>query len=86
MRLKRKNYVLFAVIGTLFYDAVTGLTIGPLLWGQPFMVALIGQIPFTLLHLAGNITFAVVLSPLLYTWVVENKQLTFSKVFHLQRV
>jgi len=73
-----KNYVVFAVFGTLFYDAVTGLTIGPLLWGQSFAVALLGQIPFTLLHLAGNITFAAVVSPALYKWVVSNKKLTVS--------
>jgi len=83
---KTKNYVLFAIFGTLFYDVVTGLTIGPLLWGQPFVVALIGQIPFTLMHLVGNVTFAAVVSPLLYKWVVENKQLEFSKVFTTQHI
>ncbi len=72
-----RNYVIFAIFGTLFYDAVTGLTIGPLLWGQSFAVALAGQIPFTLLHLMGNVTFAAVLSPVLYRWVVENRRLTF---------
>ena len=72
------NYALFAVVGTPFFDAVTGLTIGPLLWGQPFMVALIGQIPFTALHLMGNVAFALVVSPLLYRWVVGNTNLTLS--------
>ncbi|MBP9749598.1 MAG: hypothetical protein KBD21_02615 [Candidatus Pacebacteria bacterium] len=73
-----RNYVVFAIFGTLFYDAVTGLTIGPLVWGQPFMVALVGQIPFTLMHLAGNTAFAALLSPVLYRWVVTNRRLTFS--------
>ena len=75
-----RNYVIFAFFGTLFYDAVTGLTIGPLLWGQSFTVALVGQIPFTLLHLAGNITFAAVLSPVLYRWVVRSPTLTTTQL------
>jgi uncharacterized membrane protein len=76
------NYVQFAVAGTIFYDAVTGLTVGPLLWGQPFMVALVGQIPFTLYHLVGNITFAAVVSPALYRLVLENQKLSVSNAVH----
>lgn len=69
------SYVGFAIVGTLFYDAITGLTLGPLFFGQPFMAALMGQIPFTLYHLAGNIVLAAVVSPLVYRWVVTNSQL-----------
>ena len=43
-------YATVGVIGTLAYDAVTGLSIGPLFYSQPFMEALVGQIPFTLMH------------------------------------
>lgn len=68
-----KNFLYFGIVGTVAYDAVTGLTIGPLLWHQSFMVALTGQIPFTLLHLAGTIVFATFLSPALYRWVVQNE-------------
>lgn len=71
----RRNYVVFAVAGTLFYDAVTGLSVGPLLFGQPFQEAFWGQIPFTLWHLLGNISFALVLSPALYQWVIANEKL-----------
>jgi uncharacterized membrane protein len=74
-----RNYVVFAVFGTLLYDALTGLTIGPLVWNQSFMVALTGQIPFTLFHLVGNVTFAATVSPVLYRWVVANEQLTVSQ-------
>ena len=70
----RVNYVRFAILGTLFFDAVTGLSVGPLFFHQPFMEALVGQIPFTGLHLLGNISFALVLSPALYRFVVENKR------------
>lgn len=75
-----KNFVIFAVYGTLLYDALTGLTIGPLFWHQPFMVALVGQIPFTLLHLVGNVTFAAIVSPALYRWVVSNEGLRVTGV------
>lgn len=73
-----KNFVGFGIVGVLFYDAVTGLTVGPLVYGQPFMSALIGQIPFTAMHVLGTVLFAVVLSPLLHRWVVQNEVLEFS--------
>ena len=58
-------------MGTLFYDAVTGLTIGPLFFHQSFIVSLVGQIPFTVLHLLGNVSFAIVLSPMIERWLVK---------------
>lgn len=71
--MKRINYVKFAILGTLFFDAVTGLTVGPLVFNQSFMVTLVGQIPFTIMHLIGNVTFAFVFSPLIYTYLSSNK-------------
>jgi uncharacterized membrane protein len=73
-----KNFLAFGIVGTLAYDAATGLTIGPIFEGQPFMAALLGQIPFTLLHLLGTIVFAVCLSPAIYRWVVQNEVLEIS--------
>jgi len=70
-----KNFVIFGVVGTLLYDAITGLSIGPLFFGQPFMAALVGQIPFTLMHLAGTVAFAIVLSPIMHRWVVGREEL-----------
>ena len=66
-----KSYASYAVVGTLFYDAVTGLTIGPLFFHQSFIVSLVGQIPFTVLHLLGNVSFAIVLSPMIERWLVK---------------
>jgi len=72
-----KNYALYAIIATIIYDAVTGLTIGPLFFNQSFTISLIGQIPFTLLHLLGNVSFAIVLSPLIEKWLAkEEKRVT----------
>lgn len=68
-----RNFLGFGILGTLAYDAVTGLSVGPLFFGQPFMEALTGQVPFTLLHLGGTIGFSLLLSPTLYRWVVMNR-------------
>ncbi|TSC78660.1 MAG: Uncharacterized protein G01um101433_121 [Parcubacteria group bacterium Gr01-1014_33] len=75
------NYLKYAIVGTIAYDAATGLTIGPLFYGQPFMEAFYGQISFTLLHLLGNIVIAIGISPLIYRWVVLNKKLETADVF-----
>ncbi|OHA21829.1 MAG: hypothetical protein A2849_02765 [Candidatus Taylorbacteria bacterium RIFCSPHIGHO2_01_FULL_51_15] len=64
-RSTRASTVQFAIIATILYDAATGLTIGPLMFNQSFFAALLGQIPFTLMHLLGNIAFALLWSPLL---------------------
>lgn len=69
------NYLCYAVIGTIAYDALTGLTVGPLLFGQSLAEAFVGQIPFTLYHLAGNIAFASLISPAVYRWVLANPEL-----------
>lgn len=71
---KPLNYAKFAIIGTITFDIITGLSIGPLFFHQSFTQALIGQIPFTILHLIGNISFAIVLSPLIYRLIIKNKK------------
>ena len=85
----RWNYVKFAVMGTIAFDLVTGLSVGPLLFHQPFIVALMGQIPFTVLHLLGNVSFAIILSPLIYRYIIENKKLeniSILKIFNPRQV
>lgn len=76
-------YAKFALMGTLAFDAVTGLAFGPLFFGQSFMEALIGQIPFTARHLLGNLILALTVSPLLYRFVVDNKFLASKTLFNL---
>ncbi len=68
------NYLKFAFWGTIFFDAATGLTVGPLFFNQSFMGALSGQIPFTLLHLAGNCAFAYFLSPIIYKLIISDQK------------
>ena len=76
-----KNYALYAFVATIAFDAVTGLIPGPLFYNQPFVVALVGQIPFTLMHLVSNVAFAILLSPIIERWFarekVPNKKLAF---------
>lgn len=61
----RGHFLGFGIAATLAYDALTGLTVGPLFFGQSFAGALAGQIPFTALHLLGTVLFATLLSPVL---------------------
>ncbi len=69
------NFLTCSIIGTIVYDALTGLTIGPIFFNQTFAVALAGQIPFTLIHLVGNSVMALAVSPLIYRWLVLNPKL-----------
>lgn len=52
-----QDYVKVSIAGTLFFDLVTGIIL-PVTHGQAFLVVVLGQIPFTARHLAGNIFFA----------------------------
>jgi len=76
-----KSYATYAIIATIFYDAITGLTIGPLFFHQSFMVSLTGQIPLTVLHLLSNVSFAIILSPVIEMWAKRNeKSFAFKKL------
>ncbi len=74
------NYLKFSIVGTLVFDALTGLSVGPLFFGQSFFSTFYGQIPFTLYHLAGNITLSLIVSPLLYKWILVNPKLETASV------
>lgn len=66
------NFVIASIVGTLFFDFVTGILMGPLFYGQTWSSALVGQIPFTLRHLVGNVFFASVLAPWFYRKIMTN--------------
>jgi nitrate reductase NapE component len=72
------NFFVYGILATLFYDILTGLLMGPVLFHQPFMLALLGQIPFTGRHLLGTIVLSITVSPLLYRWVSNNQKLELS--------
>lgn len=74
----RKNFLAFGVAATVAYDMVTGFSVGPLFFHQALMVAVIGQIPFTLMHLLGTVVFSFALSPALYAWFAKDDVLEIS--------
>ena len=65
-------------MATLIYDVITGLTIGPLFFNQSFLSALSGQAIFTVYHLIGNVSLALLFSPLVYRFLATNPKLNFS--------
>jgi uncharacterized membrane protein len=76
-----RNFVVISIIGTLFFDLITGVLMGPLLFGGSFAAAAIGQIPFTLRHLAGNVFFATVLAPWFYKKIMTNPKMELAQIF-----
>lgn len=77
------EYAKFAIMSTLVFDAVTGLSVGPLAFGQSFSSAFFGQIPFTLLHLAGNVSFAFILSPAIYNFIINKEKREVERSFNV---
>jgi hypothetical protein len=81
-----KGYASYAFFATIIYDLLTGLTIGPMFFHQSFAVSLVGQIPFTLIHLIGNVSFAIILSPVIEKWLVKESKISFSLYKKVVRV
>lgn len=72
------NFAIFSFFATIVFDLVTGVLFAPI-FGQSMLSALALQIPFTALHLAGNIGFAVTLSPILNNWILSEKMFLLKK-------
>ncbi|HHQ45185.1 MAG TPA: hypothetical protein ENN13_03505 [Candidatus Altiarchaeales archaeon] len=75
-----RSYVTYSIIGTLFFDIVTGIGMGYFIFKIPLTLVVAGQIPFTLMHLASSMITAAA-SPMIYRWVVTNPNLEASKLF-----
>jgi uncharacterized membrane protein len=74
------NFVFFAFMSTIVFDLITGVLFAPI-FNQTILNALILQIPFTLLHLAGNVGFALTLSPILNKWLNKENSFVFKNNF-----
>jgi uncharacterized membrane protein len=74
------NFALFAFFATIVFDVITGVLFAPM-FGQSMANAFIMQIPFTALHLAGNVGFALTLSPILNKWITSEKFSSLVKVY-----
>ncbi|MFA5936772.1 MAG: ECF transporter S component [Candidatus Paceibacterota bacterium] len=66
------HFAVFSFFATIIFDLITGVLFAPM-FGQTMWNALILQIPFTVLHLAGNIGFAFTLSPLINKWLMSEE-------------
>jgi uncharacterized membrane protein YuzA (DUF378 family) len=78
-----RRYLGCGILGVLAFDFVTGVLATPLMFGMPFMTALIGQIPFTARHLLTTSAFILVITPLLDKQVLLNVHLDDSKIMGL---
>jgi len=74
------NYVVFSFVATIMFDIVTGVMFAPV-FGVSIFDALMLQIPFTLIHLVGNIGFAVTVSPLINKWFASSELFSFKKKY-----
>ena len=72
------NFLIFTFFATVAFDLITGVLFAPM-FGQTMFNTLILQIPFTALHLAGNIGFAVTLSPIINRWLISEKVFVFKR-------
>ncbi len=79
------NFAIFAFFATIVFDLITGVLFAPI-FHMNIGTAFILQIPFTILHLAGNIAFAFMLSPVLNRWFTSSKFFTLPKRVSLEEV
>lgn len=77
-----KHYVLYAIAGTIIYDVITGVVFGVLLYNMGLWETVVGQIPFTFSHLAGNIVLSATISPVIYKYVIlRNSPFVYIRTF-----
>ena len=79
-KVKLRHYLLSGVWGVLIFDFITGPIMSSMLWNMSFEMSLLGQIPFTIFHLATVTGFVLVLTPLLDRIVIENPSLEDAQV------
>ena len=60
-----KHYASGSVLGVLIFDFITGPIMSSIFFRIPFEIAFIGQVPFTLLHLASAVPLTVLIVPVL---------------------
>jgi hypothetical protein len=60
-----KTYAKSSFTGVLIFDFLTGPLMSSYIFAVPFSVAFLGQIPFTLMHLASGVTLTILIAPVL---------------------
>jgi multisubunit Na+/H+ antiporter MnhG subunit len=81
-KINLKTYLGSGIIGVLIFDFITGPIMSSWMFQLPFEFALIGQIPFTLLHLVSVSVFIVILTPLLDVHLMNSSHLEDQKVWN----
>ncbi|MCX6803857.1 MAG: hypothetical protein NTY48_04785 [Candidatus Diapherotrites archaeon] len=82
--LSLKHYFFAGIFGVLLFDTITGPLMSTFIFRQSFLVTVLGQIPFTMYHLASVSSyvtfFAIVLDPVVRSQLVKGRvpQLFFS--------
>jgi len=69
------NFLGMGFLGTIVFDLLTGVIGGPLLFPMSFYDAFLGQIPFTISHLIGNLVIVGIFAPVVYTYVAINPKI-----------
>jgi len=77
-----KTYLGSGVFGVLVFDFFTGVIAMPLIFGYTFFEAFIGQIPFTLMHLATVSGYILIITPLLDKHLLSNPILDDTSVLN----
>ncbi|PIN98885.1 MAG: hypothetical protein COT90_02190 [Candidatus Diapherotrites archaeon CG10_big_fil_rev_8_21_14_0_10_31_34] len=80
-KINLKTYLGSGILGVLIFDFITGPIMSSWMFQMPFETAFIGQIPFTLLHLASVGIFIIILTPLLDLHLINSKQMEDHKVW-----
>ena len=83
-RVGLKTYAKSSAIGVLIFDVLTGPIMSSYLFKMPLSAAVLGQIPFTIMHLASAIAFTILLAPVLDPAIRLNVRKSFE--MHLQKV
>lgn len=60
-----KTYASSSILGILLFDFLTGPIMSSIVFRMPFEMAFIGQITFTLMHLASGIILTILIAPVL---------------------
>lgn len=76
-----KTYLGSGIAGVLLFDFITGPIMSSWMFGMTFMEALVGQIPFTILHLISVSAFVLILTPLLDRHLINHPKLEDSNVW-----
>jgi hypothetical protein len=81
-KVKLRHYLGSGIAGVLIFDFVTGILLGPAMFGMSYAQAIVGQIPFTAMHLLTVTFFVLLLTPLIDRAIISNPSFEDSAVFN----